>query len=198
TCVGMAAGLVVASTAVADGAPNMMAPGTGHNMGQGMMAPHMQPGMGQGMMGRNMGSGSQPMMPGMRNRPGSGPFSGVQFNEKQQKKIAEMMESERKDNQQRVKTMRAAQKRLQKVYQSEKWDVNEINKIYDEIFAEQKKTIAAMAKARNEVVELMTKEQKEQMKKMQATQQARMQQMREMRQKRMEQMRSQHQQAPQQ
>ena len=103
------------------------------------------------------------MMPGMRGP--QGPFAGVQFNEKQRKMIQEMMESERKSNRERVKAMQAAQEKLQKLYSSEKWDVDAISKIYEEIFAEQKKTIAAMAKARNAIYEQMTKEQKEAKKK---------------------------------
>ncbi|HEA26318.1 MAG TPA: hypothetical protein ENH92_04275 [Ectothiorhodospiraceae bacterium] len=74
---------------------------------------------------------------------------------------------------------------------AEKWDVDAINKVYEEIFAEQKKTIGAMAKARNDVYALMSKEQKAQMKKVQAAQQARMQQMQALRKQRIEQMRSQ-------
>lgn len=108
--------------------------------------------------------------------------------------IREMMAKERESNKQRVEAMRAAQAKLQKIYMSEKWDVTAINKIYDEIFAEQKKTIESMAKARNEVYEMLTKEQKSQMKKVQAAQQERMKQMREMRQQRIEQMRSRQQQ----
>jgi len=193
---GLVTGLFIATTTVADNVePNKVAQGMAPNMGSGMnpgmMAPHMGRNIGPGMM-----QGGKPMMPGMRNPQGAGPFAGVQFNEKQRKMIREMMEKERKSNQQRIKAMKAAQEKLQKVYMSEKWDVKEINKIYEEIFAEQKKTIAAMAKARNEVYELMTKEQKAQMKKMQEMQQARMQQMQEARQKRIEQMRSRRQQQP--
>jgi Spy/CpxP family protein refolding chaperone len=200
TVIGLLAGLVVATTAMADGAQTpMMAPA----MGPGMMAPNMGPGMGAGpgMMGRPMGPAMaaphRPMAPTMDASQGTGPFAGVQFNESQRKLISEMMEKERKANQQRVEAMQAAQQRLQQIYTSEKWDVDAINKVYEEIFAEQKKTITAMAKARNEVYELMTKEQKEQMKQLQEMQQARMQQMQEMRQQRIEQMRNRQQLQPQ-
>lgn len=200
---GVVLGLLIATgVVVADGQPNMMGQGMAPNMGPGMnpgmMAPHRAPAMGHNM-GPGMRQGGTPMMPNMRNSQGpAGPFAGVQFNDEQRKKISEMMEQERENNQQRVQAMEAAQQKLQKVYMSEKWDVNEINKIYDEIFAEQKKTIAAMARARNDVYELMTQEQKAQMKKMQEMQQARIKQMEERRAQQMEQMRSQQQPAAQQ
>lgn len=190
TFIGLISGLLVATTAIAgDPQNNMMMPGMGSGMGPGMMGRNMGPGMNPGMGQRN-----NPMMHGMHKPQNPGPFAGVQFNEKQQKMIREMMQKERESNQQRVEAMKAAQAKLQKIYMSEKWDVAAINKVYDEIFAEQKKTIESMAKARNEVYELMTKEQKEQMKKVQAAQQERMKQMREMRQQRIEQMRNRQQQ----
>lgn len=59
TFIGLISGLLVATTAIADG-PQQMMPGMGQNMGPG----------GKGMM-----------MPGMRKQQGPGPFAGVQFNE---------------------------------------------------------------------------------------------------------------------
>ncbi len=127
------------------GGPGMMGPGGG------MMAPGAQrPIMGPGMM-----------------PPAPRPFAGVQFTEQQNKRIQEMMEQERQAHQKRVEKMQQYQQQLQKLYMEEKWDSKAITKVYEKMHAEQRKTIAAMAEARNKVYDLMTKEQREQMRKFQ-------------------------------
>ncbi|MDH5786196.1 MAG: Spy/CpxP family protein refolding chaperone [Chromatiales bacterium] len=141
--------LAMASVPFAVQADNHAAPG-GQMMGPGgaMPGPGMQ--RGPGMMG-----------PGMMTPP---PFAGVEFNEKQRKRIEEMMAQERKSHQARVEKMQQLQQQLQKLYMADKWDTGAITKLYEQVHAEQRKTIAAMAEARNKVVDLMTKEQREQMK----------------------------------
>lgn len=118
----------------------------------GMMAPARPPqGMGSGMM-------LTPPPP---------PFAGVQFTPEQQQRINAMMEQERVAHQERLGRMHRSQQKLQQLYQAEIWDPRAITSAYDEIFAEQRKTVEAMAKARNRVYELMTPEQRQQMRQFQ-------------------------------
>lgn len=98
------------------------------------------------------------------------PFAGVDFNKEQQKQIQAMMAKERNSHQQRVESMRKVQEQLQKLYMADKWDTQAITKLYETMHAEQRKTIAAMAEARNKVYEMMSKEQREQMKQFQQQQ----------------------------
>ena len=126
--------------------PSMMGPGGG-NMGQRMPSQ----GMGQGMAAPR-------------------PFAGVDFSESQRKQIQEMMAQERKMHQQRVEMMQGVQQQLQKLYMADIWDAKAITKLYEKMHAGQRKTIAAMAEARNKVYKLMTKEQRAQMKKFQQEQ----------------------------
>ncbi len=130
--------------------PSMMQPGGG-NMGQRMPRQGMGPGMGPGM-----GMGSAMAAPR--------PFAGVDFSESQRKQIQQMMAQERKMHQQRAEEMQGVQKQLRELYMADKWDTKAITKLYEKLHAEQRKTIAAMAEARNKVYELMSKEQREQMK----------------------------------
>ena len=130
--------------------PSMMGPGGG-NMGQRMPRQGMGPGMGQTMVAPR-------------------PFAGVDFSEAQRKQIQEMMAQERKMHQQRVEMMQGVQQQLQKLYMADIWDAKAITKLYEKMHAGQRKTIAAMAEARNKVYKLMTKEQREQMKKFQQEQ----------------------------
>jgi Spy/CpxP family protein refolding chaperone len=95
------------------------------------------------------------------------PFAGVQFTEVQRKRINEMMTREREAHQQRVALMERAQARLQQLYEAEIWDAKAINAVYDKIFAEQRKTIEAMAKARNTIYKMLSDEQRSQMKQFQ-------------------------------
>jgi Spy/CpxP family protein refolding chaperone len=128
--------------------PGMMGPGGG------MMAPGAQrPAMGPGMAS-----------------PAPRPFAGVQFNEEQKKRINEMMEQERQAHQKRVAKMQQYQQQLQKLYLEERWDAKAITQLYEKMHAEQRKTIAAMAEARNKVYDLMSEEQREQMRKFQQQQ----------------------------
>lgn len=116
--------------------------------------------------GMGMAQGG-PMMGHAMPRQGMGaprPFAGVQFTEEQRKQIQAMMESERKTHEQRVEKMLGLQKQLRELYMAEKWDAQAITRLYENIHAEQRKTIAAMAEARNKVYDLLTKEQREQMK----------------------------------
>lgn len=125
------------------------------------------------MMGPGGGMG-----PGMQHGPGMmgpammapRPFAGVEFTEEQRQRIQKMMEQERQAHQARVEKMQQFQQQLQKLYMEEKWDSTAITRLYEKMHAEQRKTIAAMAEARNKVIELMTKEQREQMKKFQQEQ----------------------------
>ncbi len=126
--------------------PAMMGPGGG-NMGQRMPRQGMGPGMGMG-----------PAMAAPR------PFAGVDFTEKQRKQINEMMAQERQMHQQRVAKMQEIQQQLQQLYMQDMWDARAITKLYEQMHAEQRKTIGAMAEARNKVYELMSKDQREQMK----------------------------------
>lgn len=128
--------------------PAMMGPGGGT--------------MGQRMPRQGMGMGPAMMAPR--------PFAGVDFSEAQRKQIQEMMAQERKMHQQRVENMQGLQQQLQELYSADKWDSAAITKLYEKMHAEQRKTIAAMAEARNKVYELMNKEQREQMKKFQQEQ----------------------------
>lgn len=130
--------------------------------GPAMMAP------GGGMMGQ--GAPRQGMGPGSMGTSTPRPFAGVEFSEKQRKTIQAMMENERKSHQQRVEKMRGVQEQLQKLYMADKWDSKAITKLYEKMHAEQRKTIAAMAEARNKVYDLMSKEQREQMKQYQQQQ----------------------------
>lgn len=126
--------------------PAMMGPGGG-NMGQRMPRQGTGPGMGMG-----------PAMAAPR------PFAGVDFSEEQRKQIKDMMAQERKMHQQRVENMQGVQQQLQKLYAADKWDSRAITQLYEKMHAEQRKTIGAMAEARNKVYDLMSKEQREQMK----------------------------------
>lgn len=126
--------------------PSMMGPGGG-NMGQRMPRQGMAPSTG---MGQTMAAPR--------------PFAGVDFTEAQRKQIQEMMGQERTMHQQRVDNMQGVQQQLRELYMADKWDSKAITKLYEKMHAEQRKTIAAMAEARNKVYELMTKEQREQMK----------------------------------
>jgi protein CpxP len=81
-----------------------------------------------------------------------------------------MMGKERQAHQDRIAKMREYQKQLQKLYTSDKWDASAITKLYEKMHAEQRKTITAMAKARNKVYDMMSREQREQMKKFQQEQ----------------------------
>lgn len=119
-------------------------------------------------MGGPMGPGMPPqgMGPGMAPRP----FAGVEFTEQQRQRIQEMMAQERVAHQQRIEKMQQFQQQLQQLYMAEKWDAKAITALYEKVHAEQRKTIAAMAEARNKVYDLMTKEQREQMKKFQQEQ----------------------------
>lgn len=92
------------------------------------------------------------------------PFAGVQFTEAQRNTIDEMMTRERQAHQQRIERMQNAQARLQQLYQADIWDADAITAVYDEIFAEQRKTVEAMAKARNAVYRMLNEEQRAQMK----------------------------------
>ena len=130
--------------------PAMMGPGGG-TMGQAPQHRGMGPGMGPGMMTPR-------------------PFAGVEFSEQQRKQISEMMAAERKSHKQRVDKMQQVQQQLEKLYMADKWDSAAITKLYEKMHAEQRRTIAAMAEARNKVVEMMSKEQREQMKKYQKEQ----------------------------
>lgn len=123
-------------------------------------------GPGGGMAGQ--GGPRQGMGPGMAQAPR--PFAGVQFNEKQRKRIQEMMALERKTHQKRMEKMQKVQQQLQKLYSADKWDTRAITSLYEKMHAEQRKTIAAMADARNKVYEMMTKEQRQQMKQFQQEQ----------------------------
>ncbi len=129
--------------------------------GPAMMGP------GGGMMGP--GASRQGMGPGMR-APAPRPFAGVEFSEEQRKRIQVMMEQERKGHQQRIEKMQQVQQQLQKLYMADKWDARAITKLYETMHAEQRKTIAAMAEARNKVYEMMSKEQREQMRQYQQQQ----------------------------
>lgn len=132
--------------------PSMMGPGGG-NMGQ--------------RMPRQGGGPSMGMNPAMM---APRPFAGVDFSEAQRKQIQEMMAQERKMHQQRVEMMQGVQQQLQELYMADIWDAGAITKLYEKMHAEQRKTIAAMAEARNKVYQLMSKEQREQMKKFQQEQ----------------------------
>jgi Spy/CpxP family protein refolding chaperone len=123
--------------------------------------------MGQGMPPQGMG---QDPGPGMMAPPAPRPFAGVQFTEEQRQQIQQMMEQERTEHQQRVEKMQAVQERLQQLYLADKWDAAAITKLYEKLQAEQRKTITAMAEARNKVYDLMSKEQREQMKRYQKEQ----------------------------
>ena len=96
--------------------------------------------------------------------PAPPPFAGVQFTEEQHTRINAMMAGEREAHQQRIERMQKAQARLQKLYAADVWDTRAITAVYDEIFAEQRKTIEAMAKARNTVYAMLSDEQRAQMK----------------------------------
>lgn len=124
--------------------------GPGGMMGQGRPQPGM---MGPGAMGQT-----------------PRPFAGVQFSDEQRKKIQAMMANERKAHQQRIEKMQSVQKELQKLYMADKWDSAAITKLYEKMHAEQRKTIAAMAEARNKVYDLMSAEQRKQMKQFQQEQ----------------------------
>ena len=67
-------------------------------------------------------------------------------------------------HQQRVEKMQGVQQQLQKLYMADIWDAGAITKLYEKMHAEQRKTIAAMAEARNKVYQLMSQQQREQMK----------------------------------
>ncbi len=135
--------------------------------GPAMMGP------GGGMMGGPAGPGAPrhgmapPMHPGMMAPP---PFAGVQFNEEQRKTIQKMMAEERQAHQQRVQKMQQFQNQLRELYSADKWDAAAITKLYEKMHAEQRRTIAAMAEARNRVYDMLTKEQREQMKRAQQEQ----------------------------
>jgi Spy/CpxP family protein refolding chaperone len=62
------------------------------------------------------------------------------------------------------------QEQLQQLYLADQWDATAITKLYEKMHAEQRKTIAAMAEARNKVYALMSKEQRAQMKQYQQEQ----------------------------
>lgn len=92
------------------------------------------------------------------------PFAGMQFSGEQRKRIDAMMNREREAHQQRIERMHKAQAKLQQLYQADVWDTGAITAVYDEIFAEQRNTIKAMAEARNSVFALLSEEQRAQMK----------------------------------
>jgi Spy/CpxP family protein refolding chaperone len=132
-------------------------------------APRSPAMMGQMMPPQSMGPGAAPGS-GMMTPSTPRPFAGVQFSEEQRKQIQEMMERERTAHQQRVEKMQAAQEQLQQLYMADLWDAAAITKLYEKMHAEQRKTIAAMAEARNKVYALMSKEQRAQMKQYQQEQ----------------------------
>jgi Spy/CpxP family protein refolding chaperone len=134
---------------------------------EGPAAPRGPAMMGQGMPPQGVERGA---VPGMMTPPTPRPFAGVQFTEEQRKLIQQMMEQERKAHQQRVEKMQAVQEQLQQLYLADQWDATAITKLYEKMHAEQRKTIAAMAEARNKVYALMSKEQREQMKQYQQEQ----------------------------
>lgn len=130
------------------GASTLYAEGGNYSAASGMAPPH---GMGPGMMAPR-------------------PFAGVDFTAAQRETINKLMEQERQAHQERLQKMQAQQQKLQQLYQAEKWDAAAITKLYDEMYAQQRQTIEAMAKARNMVYDLMSKEQREQMQRFQQTQ----------------------------
>jgi Spy/CpxP family protein refolding chaperone len=160
-CAGLllAAALPLSVQAVEQAAPRGPA-----MMGQGMPPQGMSP-QGMGPQSQGMGPGAGMMAP-----PTPRPFAGVQFTEEQRKQIQQMMEKERTAHQQRVEKMQAVQEQLQQLYMADLWDAGAITKLYEKMHAEQRKTIAAMAEARNKVYALMTKEQRAQMKQYQQEQ----------------------------
>lgn len=101
--------------------------------------------------------------PGMLSPPAPQPFAGVEFTAEQRQQIQQMMELERMAHQQRVEKMAAVQEQLQRLYMAELWDAAAITRLYETLHAEQRKTIAAMAEARNKVYALLSKEQRKQM-----------------------------------
>lgn len=132
-------------------------------------APGMSPPGGYGMAGPRYGmAGPGPRYYGMGPEgavvpPLPTPFAGVQFTAAQRKTISEMMAKEREAHRKRIVVMQQAQATLRKLYQADTWDTRAIIKVYDEIFAEERNTIKAMAQARNRVYDMLSEEQRAQM-----------------------------------
>jgi Spy/CpxP family protein refolding chaperone len=95
------------------------------------------------------------------------PFAGVPFTEAQRKAVSEMMAKEREAHRKRIALMQQQEARLHELYQADVWDSEAITAAYEAIFAQQRKTIEAMAKARNRIHGMLSAEQRAQMSRLQ-------------------------------
>jgi Spy/CpxP family protein refolding chaperone len=126
--------------------------------------PYGMPGPGYGTTaprppGRDMATAALPPVPP--------PFAGIRFTAEQRQAIGKMMAREREAHQGRIAAMQRAQQQLQQLYQADLWDAQAILALYDEIFAQQRRTIEAMAESRNRIHAMLSTEQRAQLKRIQ-------------------------------
>jgi Spy/CpxP family protein refolding chaperone len=169
-------GWLVTGTAQADDPPcpgygyGMMGGGYGPGMMGGGYGPGKGGGYGPGMMGGGygpgmMGGGYGPGMMGGGYGPGMmEPWWSLDLTDKQRSAIDKLMEDRHKNHWPRMNRMFEAQRKLDELYNAEKWDSKAIDKAYDELFKVQREVTEEHVRIRNSIMEQLTPEQREQLK----------------------------------
>ncbi|HEY0720310.1 MAG TPA: Spy/CpxP family protein refolding chaperone [Gammaproteobacteria bacterium] len=135
-----------------------------YGMGPGMMGGY-GPGYGHGMMwgdgygrgpwgGRGYGHG-----PGMME-----PWWALDLTDQQRTAIDKIMEERYKSHWPLMTKMFEAQRKLDELYNAEKWDSKAIDKAYDELFKVQRQVVEEHVRIHNSVMEQLTPQQREQLK----------------------------------
>jgi len=172
----LVAGWLVTGTALAEEPP---APGYGwgmmgggyYGMGPGMMGGY-GPGYGSGyghhgmMWGDGYGRGpwrghgyGPGMMSGMME-----PWWALDLTDKQRAAIDKLMEDRYKSHWPQMTRMFEAQRKLDQLYNAEKWDSKAIDKAYDDLFKVQREVTEEHVRIHNSIMEQLTPEQREQLK----------------------------------
>lgn len=91
------------------------------------------------------------------------PYAAIDFTPAQRKTVSQIVAKEHKANQQRIQLMQQAEARLRQLFAADTWNSKAILAAYDQIFAAERDTVAAMARTRNQVYGMLNDEQRAQM-----------------------------------
>lgn len=138
--------------------------GGGYGPGPGMMGGGYGPGYHRGMMwgdgyGRGPWGGRGGYGPGMME-----PWWALDLTDKQRAAIDKIMEERYKNHWPLMNRMFEAQRKLDELYNADKWDSKAIDKAYDELFKVQREVAEEHVRIHNNIMEQLTPEQREQLK----------------------------------
>lgn len=138
--------------------------GWGGGYGRGMMGGGW--GRGYGMMGGGYGMGMMGGGYGM-GMMGLGPIWSLNLSDNQRRAVDNILNEQHKLHWSMMSALFTDYGKLSDLYSAEHWDADAIDKVYADIFKNQRAMIESSVKIRNRIYDQLTKEQKEQLRRYQ-------------------------------